>query len=171
MAGPLEPGDMPTAAEFWTATAVVAAVSASLPFYLYGAWVVLREDVVTWRVLVRHLSFIAVGLALTTAPILLWMLPRLLSQLDGFTGLHAFLGFQAYALLVFALTGIVRIFQVKREHDLYHEPDPDIELSELHEDMDAWRFRLRVGVFGYLGFWLLAWLVGLARYVLIYDPL
>ncbi|MFB6360210.1 MAG: hypothetical protein ABEH59_02700 [Halobacteriales archaeon] len=161
---------MATAAEFWIATFVVVVVSASLPFFLYGAWIVLREDVVTWAVLIRHLTVIAAGLALTTAPILLWMLPRLLEQLDSFTILHAFLGFQAYALLLFALTGIVRIFQVKRRHDLYHEPDPEIELSELHEDMDAWRFRLRVGVFGYLGFWLLAWLVGLARYVVIYDP-
>jgi hypothetical protein len=80
------------------------------------------------------------------------MLPRLLDQLDGFTALHAFLGFQAYALLVFALTGIVRIFQAKRAHDLYRNPDRDVDISELHEDMDAWRFRLRVGVFGYLVF-------------------
>jgi hypothetical protein len=162
---------MPTAAEFAAASLVTAVVSASLPFYLYGAWVVLREDYVTWRILVRHLWFIGIGLALTTGPILLWMVPRLLDQLDGFTGLHAFLGVQAYALLTFALTGIVRIFQVKREHDLYHEPDPDLQLSALHEDMDAWRFRLQVGVFGYLGFWLLAWLVGLARYAIVYDPL
>ncbi|MDZ7702758.1 MAG: hypothetical protein U5J98_12250 [Halobacteriales archaeon] len=161
---------MPTAAEFWAATLAAAAVSASLPFYLYGAWVVLREDVVTWRILVRHLSFIGVGLALTTLPILGWMLPRLLDQLDGFTGVHAFLGFQAYAMLAFALTGIARIFQVKRRHDLYHEPDPDVELSALHEDMDKWRVRLRVGVFGYLGFWLLAWVVGLARYWVFYGP-
>lgn len=162
---------MATTAEFAIASLVVAVVSASLPFYLYGAWVVLREDVVTWRVLVRHLSFIGVGLALTTGPIVLWMLPRLLDQLDGFTGLHAFLGFQAYALLVFALTGIARIFQVKRQHDLYHDPDAEVELSDLHEDMDLWRRRLRVGVFGYLGFWLLAWVVGLARYAVVYDPL
>lgn len=162
---------MPTATEFAIATVVTVVVSASLPFYLYGAWVVLREDYVTWRVLVRHLRFIAIGLVLTTGPILLWMVPRLLDQLDGFTGLHTFLGVQAYALLTFALTGIVRIFQVKREHDLYHEPAPDIELSELHEDMAAWRFRLRVGVFGYLVFWVLAWLVGLARYAIVYDPL
>ncbi|NIQ56860.1 MAG: hypothetical protein GWN85_26360, partial [Gemmatimonadetes bacterium] len=67
---------MSSAAEFRAATLVAVAVSASLPFYLYGAWVVLREDVVTWRVLTRHLSFIAVGLTLTTVPILVWMLPR-----------------------------------------------------------------------------------------------
>lgn len=162
---------MPTAAEFATATLVAAVVSASLPFYLYGAWIVLREEIVTWTVLVRHLTFIGIGLVLTTGPVLLWMLPRLLDQLDGLTGVHAFLGVQAYALLTVALTGIVRIFQVKRAHDLYHDPDPELELSALHEDMDAWRFRLRVGVFGYLGFWVLAWLVGLVRYAIIYDPL
>ena len=170
MGRPAEPAAMPTGAEFRAATLVAVAVSASLPFYLYGAWVVLRADVVTWRVLTRHLSFIAVGLALTTAPILAWMLPRTLAQLDGFVAVHAFLGVQAYALLTFALTGIARIFQVKRRHDLYHDPDPDIELSALHEDMDTWRFRLRVGVFGYLVFWLLAWAVGLARYLLVYGP-
>lgn len=162
---------MPTAAEFAAASLVAAVVSASLPFFLYGAWVVLREDVVTWGVLVRHLSYIGVGLALTTGPVVVWMLPRLLDNLDGYTVVHAFLGLQAYALLTFALTGIVRIFQVKRRHDLYHDPDPDLELSSLHENVDAWRFRLRVGVFGYLVLWLLAWLVGLARYVLLYDPL
>jgi len=162
---------MVTAAEFWIATLVVAVVSASLPFYLYGAWIVLRVDIVTWTVLMRHLRFIGVGLSLTTGPIVLWMLPRLLNQLDSFTAVHAFLGFQAYALLLFALTGIVRIFQVKRRHDYYHDPDPEIELTELHEDIDAWRFRLRVGVFGYLGFWLLAWLVGLVRYFVIYQPI
>ncbi|NIQ56859.1 MAG: hypothetical protein GWN85_26355, partial [Gemmatimonadetes bacterium] len=53
----------------------------------------------------------------------------------------------------------------------YHAPDPDIELSELHEDMDKWRSRLRVGVFGYVVLWLLAWLLGLAQYALLYDPL
>lgn len=162
---------MPTAAETTSATLVAVVVSASLPFYLYGAWIVLRETVVTWRVLVKHLAVIGVGLMLTTGPILAWMVPRLLDQLDGFVALHAFLGIQAYALLTFALTGIVRIFQVKRRHDLYQDPDPDLELSALHEDMDVWRFRLRVGVFGYFVLWLLAWLVGLARYAVVYNPL
>ncbi|MFB6354117.1 MAG: hypothetical protein ABEJ92_08540 [Halobacteriales archaeon] len=162
---------MPTAAEFAAASAVTVVVSASLPCYLYGAWVVLREPVVTWRVLVRHLTYIGVGLVLTTAPAVAWMLPRFLDRFDGLAALHAFLGLQAYALLVFALTGIVRLFRLKRRHDLYHEPDPDIELDELDGNVDAWRFRLRVGVFGYLGLWVLAWVVGLLRYVLIYDPL
>ena len=160
---------MPTAGETTTATLVLLLVTASFPFYLYGAWIVLDSAVVTWGVLTRHLRYIGVGLLLTTVPVVGWMAPRLLEQLDSLAALHAFLGIQAYALLAFALTGIVRIFQVKRAHDLYHEPDPDLDLSELHEDMDAWRTRLRVGVFGYVGLWLLAWLVGVARDLLIYD--
>ena len=162
---------MATAAETTVATLVAVVVTASLPCYLYGAWIVLREDVVTWSVLVRHLTFVGVGLVLTTVPVLAWMVPRFLEQVDGFVAVHAFLGVQAYALLAFALTGIVRLFVLKRRHDLYHEPDPDVALDDLHEDVDVWRFRLRVGVFGYLALWLLAWAVGLARYALIYDPL
>ena len=160
---------MPTAGETEVATAVAAVVTASFPFYLYGAWIILNSEVVTWAVLTRHLRYILTGLTLTTVPVVAWMAPRLLDQLDGFSALHAFLGLQAYALLVFGLTGIVRIVQVKRAHDLYHEPDPDVELSALHPDVDVWRRRLRVGVFGYLGLWILAWLVGMARYLLIYD--
>ena len=34
--------------------------------------------------------------------------------------------------------------------------------------MSHWRSRLRVGVFGYTFFWILAWLTGLARFGLIY---
>ena len=160
---------MPTAGETQVATAVAVVVTASFPFYLYGAWIILDSEVVTWAVLMRHLRYIATGLTLTTVPVVAWMAPRLLDQLDGFAALHAFLGLQAYALLVFGLTGIARIVQVKRAHDLYHEPDPDVELSTLHPNMDVWRRRLRVGVFGYLGLWILAWLVGMARYLLIYD--
>ena len=162
---------MPTAGETTIATLVVVVVTASLPFYLYGAWIILDSEVVTWAVLTHHLRYIAVGLLLTTVPVVGWMAPRLLEQLDGFSALHAFLGLQAYALLAFGLTGIARIVQVKRAHDLYHEPDPDVDLSELHENMDAWRTRLRVGVFGYLGLWILSWLVGMARYIILYDLL
>lgn len=147
----------------------VAVVTASFPFYLYGAWYILQVETVTWRDLVRHLTFIFIGLTLTTAPVVAWMIPRLF-PLDPFLGLHAFLGLQAYAMLVFALTGIVRIFQVKREHDLYHDPDPEIAIDDLHEDMGAWRFRLRVGVAGYLLFWLLAWIVGMVRYAIVFGP-
>jgi len=162
---------MATPAETRIATAVVLVVTASFPFFLYGAWIILRSETVTWDVLTHHLTFVGTGLALTTIPILAWMAPRLIGPevgFDGFTVLHAFLGLQAYALLAFALTGIVRIFQVKRRHDVYHDPDPDMAISGLHENMDAWRFRLRVGVFGYVILWLLAWVVGVARYVLVY---
>jgi len=153
------------------ATAVALTVTASFPFYLYGAWIVLQSETVTWAVLTRHLKFVGAGLALTTIPVVTWMIPRLIGPavgFRGFVGLHTFLGIQAYALLLFALTGIVRIFQVKRRHDLYHDPDPEMPISELHENMGAWRFRLRAGVFGYVILWLLAWLVGTVRYVLVY---
>jgi uncharacterized membrane protein YuzA (DUF378 family) len=153
------------------ATVVALTVTASFPFYLYGAWIILQSETVTWSVLTRHLTFVGTGLALTTIPVVTWMAPRLIwgtVGFDSFTALHAFLGVQAYALLLFALTGIARIFQVKRRHDLYNEPDPEMAISELHENMGAWRFRLRIGVFGYVILWLLAWLVGTARYVLFY---
>ena len=148
----------------------VLVVTASFPFYLYGAWYILQRETVTWAALVHHLTFVAIGLVLTAVPVVVWMVPRLF-PLDPFLGLHAFLGLQAYAMLVFALTGIVRIFLVKHEHDLYHEPDPSIELSDLHEDVGAWRFRLRVGVAGYVFFWLLAWIVGMVRYGIVFGPL
>ena len=162
---------MASAQEALIATIVFATVSASFPFYLYGAWVILRVEVVTWSVLMHHLRFIAVGLTLTTGPVLFWMLPRLLATLDGYTVLHGFIGIQAYALLVFALTGIVHIFRAKRAHDLYEDPHQDVDLDEIHEDMGAWRFRLRTGVFGFLVLWLLAWVVGTIRYVIYYTSL
>lgn len=93
------------------------------------------------------------------------MIPRLFEQLGGVSALHAILGLQAYAMLVLALTGIVRIFQAKWNANLYHDPDQDVSLDDLHENMGAWRGRLRVGVFGYVIFWILAWLLGVYRYV------
>ena len=153
------------------ATVVALTVTASFPCYLYGAWIVLQSETVTWGVLIHHLKFVGAGLALTTIPVATWMVPRLVwgsVGFDSFTALHVFLGVQAYALLTFALTGILRIFQVKRRHDLYNDPDPEMAISELHENMSAWRFRLRVGVFGYVILWLLAWVVGVARYILVY---
>ncbi|TQQ83359.1 hypothetical protein EGH24_00725 [Halonotius terrestris] len=150
------------------ATLTALSVTASLPFFLYGAWIMLQTETVTWDVLIYHLKFIVVGLTLTTVPMVTWMMPRLFDQLGGLSALHAVLGLQAYALLVFALTGIVRIFQAKREADLYRNPDQDIDLNDLHENMSAWRGRLRIGVFGYVVFWLLAWTVGLYRYFLRY---
>jgi len=153
------------------ATLVALSVTASLPCLLYGAWVMIDAERVTWSVLTYHLTFVLTGLALTTAPMLLWMVPRLFglfgysSQFSGLAVGHAVLGAQAYALLLFGFTGIVRIFRAKREHDLYHDYDEDVLLDEIGSDrMDHWRSRLRVGVFGYTLFWLLAWLTGLVRY-------
>ncbi|MFB6228515.1 MAG: hypothetical protein ABEH88_08140 [Halobacteriales archaeon] len=162
---------MVTLGDTTIATVVALTVTASFPFYLYGAWIILQHETVTWDVLTHHLKFVGTGLVMTTLPVATWMAPRLIwgsVGFDSFTALHVFLGVQAYALLTFALTGIVRIFQVKRRHDLYNDPDPEMSISELHENMGAWRFRLRAGVFGYVIFWLLAWVVGTARYVLFY---
>lgn len=148
-----------------TAALAAFSVTASLPFFAYGAWLVLSADVVTWRRLVRHLRVVLVGLLLTTVPLLTWMLPRFPDQFGGFAALHAFFGVQAYALLGFALTGIVPIFRAKRKHDLYGEHAGDLHLSDLHEDVDDWRFRLRVGVFGFLLLWVAAWILGLLRFL------
>ncbi len=151
------------------ATVVLVSVTLSLPFFLYGAWIMIDAETVTWNTLVHHLKFILTGLALTTVPLVTWMVPRLLQQVgEGLAAVHAFLGLQAYALLAFGLTGIVRIVQAKRQHGLYDDPERDVALSDLHENADAWRKRLRVGVFGYVVFWILAYLVGVARYVLRY---
>ncbi|WP_435317848.1 DUF7321 family protein [Haloarchaeobius sp. TZWSO28] len=151
------------------ATVALALVTASFPFYLYGAWIMIDADTVTWDVLIYHLKFIVTGLTLNTVPVVTWMGPRLFEQLGGLSALHAFLGLQAYALLVFALTGIVRILGAKRRYNLYHDPDQDVDLDDLGENMDHWRRRLRVGVFGYVVFWILAYLVGVARYLIRYG--
>jgi len=150
------------------ATVAAVMVTASFPFYLVGAWIILDSEVVTWAVLTRHLAYIVVGLVLTTVPVAGWMAPRLLGQLGGLSALHAILGLQAYALLAFALTGIVRILQVKRKHNLYSDPDADVAIDDLHENMGAWRGRLRIGVFGYVLFWIAAYLLGIYRYLFIY---
>jgi hypothetical protein len=151
-------------------TVVALVVTTSFPFYLYGAWYVIDQEVVTWDVLMRHLKFIVVGLLLTTVPVLTWMVPRFFEQIGGFAALHAFLGLQAYAMLLFALTGIVRIFQVKRRHDLYDSESntADVDIDDLHENMGAWRSRLRIGVAGYVLFWMLAWFVGMIRFFIDY---
>ena len=150
------------------ATLTALSVTASFPFFLYGAWIMIDAETVTWDVLTYHLRFILVGLTLTTVPMVTWMIPRLFDQLGGLSALHAFLGLQAYALLFAGLTGIVRIFQAKRNADLYTNPDQDVDLNDLHENMSAWRARLRIGVFGYTLFWIAAWLVGMYRFVLRY---
>ena len=150
------------------ATVAALSVSVSLPFYLYGAWYAIDTEVMTWDRLVYHLKFVITGLLLTTVPVVFWMAPRLLEQMTGLAMLHAFLGLQAYALLLLALTGIVRIFQAKRNAELYRNPDPEADIGELHEHMGAWRRRLRVGVFGYTFLWILAYLVGIYRYFVDY---
>ncbi|MEF8881466.1 MAG: hypothetical protein V5A34_02955 [Halapricum sp.] len=152
------------------ATLVVASVTISFPCFLYGAWIMIDNDPITWNVLVRHLSFIVTGLALTTIPLLVWMLPRLLEQFYGFSVLHAVVGLHAYAFLAFGFTGIVRIFRAKWEHDLYHDYDEELLLAEIGGDrMDHWRSRLRIGVVGYVVLWLLAYFSGLAQYVTKYG--
>jgi hypothetical protein len=137
-------------------------VTASFPFLLYGAWIMIDAETVSWNVLTHHLRYIGVGLTLTTVPIVAWMVPRVLQRLTGLAVIHAFLGLQAYALLAFALTGIVRIFQAKRNADAYD--DPDVDIDELHEDIGHWRSRLRVGVAGFMVLWLCAWMTGLYRF-------
>ncbi len=149
--------------ESTVAALAAASVTLSLPLYLRGAKVMIDADVVTWDVLVHHLKYIVTGLVLTSVPVFGWMMPRLLDQLNGPAALHAVLGLQAYAMLVFALTGIIRIFQVKRANDAYDDPG-SVALDDLHENMGAWRGRLRIGVFGYVAFWMLAWLLGLYRF-------
>jgi hypothetical protein len=154
------------------ATVVAVAVTLSFPCFLYGAWIMIDAETVTWDVLTHHLKFILTGLVLTTVPVVFWMAPRLFDQLRGLAVLHAFLGLQAYAMLAFGGTGIVRIFRAKYEHDLYHDYDESVLLEEIGgENMRFWRRRLRVGVFGYVFFWVCAYLVGIARYVFRYDVL
>jgi len=151
------------------ATVVLVAVTASLPCFLYGAYYIIETRPITWDVLMHHLKFVVTGLVLTTVPMVVWMLPRLPDQFGGLSALHAVLGLQAYAMLLFGGTGIVRIFRAKYEHDLYNDYDEDVLLDEIGGDrMDHWRSRLRIGVFGYVIFWLLAYVVGVARFAIRY---
>lgn len=154
------------------ATVALAMVTLSLPLYLHGVWVILRSELVTWSVLVTHLRSILPAIALTGLPVLAWMLPRAVTGgFSGLVALHIFLALQAYALLLIGLWGIVPIYRAKRRHHLYRDPDPDVDLAALDERMPHWRRRLRVGVFGHLAMWLLAYLVGVAIYVEAYAPL
>ncbi|PSQ42995.1 hypothetical protein BRD14_03765, partial [Halobacteriales archaeon SW_5_68_122] len=126
------------------ATVVFLSVAASLPCFLYGAWIMIDNERITWGVLTYHLKFILTGLTLTTVPLVGWMIPRLFDQLGGFAAVHAFFGLQAYAFLLFGFTGIVRIFRAKHRHDLYSEYDEDVLLEEIGGDnMQFWRRRLR----------------------------
>ena len=151
------------------ATGVLVAVTLSFPCFLYGAWIMIDNEQVTWGVLTHHLKFIGTGLVLTTVPLVFWMAPRLADQLGGFAVVHAFLGLQAYAMLAFAFTGIVRVFRAKYEHDLYNDYDEDVLLDEIGTDrLRFFRRRIRIGVFGYVFFWMLAYVVGVTRYVIKY---
>lgn len=154
------------------ATVVAIAVTLALPCFLYGAWIMLDAEEILWSTLTYHLKFIFTGLTLTTVPMVFWMIPRLFGwwgyqgQLGGFAILHAIAGTFAYAMLTFGFTGIVRIFRAKYAHDLYTDYDEDVLLAEIgSENMSHWRARLRIGVFGYTVFWLVAWVIGMGRYV------
>lgn len=148
------------------ATVVVLAVTLSLPCFLYGAWLMLVSDPITWSVLKRHLAVVGLGLALTTVPLLVWMLPKFWSQRSGVTVVHAFLGVQAYAFFALAATGIVRILRAKWASAEFRNAT-DFELDALDEkrDLGHWRARLRIGVVGYTVLWVLAYLTGVLRYV------
>lgn len=152
------------------ATIVLIMVAASFPCFLYGAWIMVNAEEITWRTLIHHLTFIFIGLTLTTVPLIAWMGQRLFEQFGGFAAVHAFFGLQAYAFLLFGLTGIVRIFKAKYEHDLYTDYDQDVLLEEIgDENMQFWRRRLRIGVFGYVACWIIAFLTGVARYLALYT--
>lgn len=156
-------------ADMIIAAIVAVLVTASFPLYLYGAWIIVEAETVTWSVLIHHLKYIAAGLVLTTGPLVLWMVPQAFEQWGPILAVHMFFGLQAYAFLLVALTGIVRIFQVKRRDSLYRDPDEDVDIDDLHEHMGAWRWRLRIGVVGYLLFWIIAYLIGLVRFAFIYS--
>jgi hypothetical protein len=151
--------------ETGVATLTCVMLTASLGFYLYGSWLIITTNPVTWRILRHHLVVISIGLVLTTAPLLGWMLPRLLARFGGILTGHAFLGFQAYAFLLFAVSGIVPIIRAKRRHELYSSSSSDVLLDELHENIRTWRLRLRVGIVGYLSFWTLSYLLGVVYYL------
>lgn len=148
------------------ATAALVLVTASFPFYLYAAYIIILADPVTWGDLRRHVIYITIGLVLNTVPVVVWMVPRLFGQLGGISTVHAFLALQAYAFLIIAISGVWKIFRAKQKHDRYSNPVDDIELDELDpERMGAWRTRLRMGVIGWMVFWTLAYVTGVALYV------
>lgn len=151
--------------DFVIASSTLGMITISLGFYIYGSWLIITSDPVTWRVLTRHLRYISIGLALTTAPLLGWMFPRLLSRLGGVLTIHGILGLQAYAFLLFAVSGIVPIIRVKRRHELYSGQGSDVVIDELHEDIRTWRIRLRVGIIGYLTFWVISYFLGVIYYL------
>ena len=65
------------------ATLVLLSVAASFPCFLYGAWIMIDNERITWGVLTYHLKFIVSGLTLTTVPLVAWMVLRLFDQLGS----------------------------------------------------------------------------------------
>lgn len=119
----------------------------------------------------RHLIVVTVGLALTTVPLVTWMVPKFWSQRSGVAVVHTFIGLQAYAFFVLAATGIVRILRTKWASAEFRTAT-DFELDALDDeehDLGHWRGRLRIGVIGYTVLWLVAYLTGVLRYVTKYD--
>jgi len=168
-------GIVPALGDDAIATIVVLAVSLSLPCFLYGAWLMIVHDPVTWRVLRTHLAVVGLGLALTTVPLVWWMIPKLWSQVSGFAVVHAFLGLQSYAFFALAGTGIVRILRAKWASEAYRRSSSfdldDLEAETGDLDLGHWRARLRIGVVGYTLLWVLAFLTGVVRYAIKYQPL
>ena len=148
-------------------TSVVALlVTASFPFYVYAGYIMIEADPVTWNDVKRHAVYTSIGLVLNTVPVIFWMIPRLGRQLGGLSTFHAFLGLQAYAFLVLALNGVWKIYRAKRRHDAYGENAGDVALTDLDpERMSGWRTQLRLGVIGWLAFWILAYVSGLVLYL------
>jgi len=153
------------------AAVVVLAVTLSLPCFLYGAWLMIVSDPITWGILKRHLVVVGLGLALTTVPLVTWMVPKFWSQRSGVAVVHAFVGLQAYAFFALAATGIVRILRAKWASSEYRDAtDFDVkELDDEGRDLGHWRARLRIGVVGYTLLWLIAYLTGLFRFLVKYG--
>lgn len=148
------------------ALVVVILVTASFPFYLYAGYIMIEADPVTWTDVKRHTLYTSVGLSLNTVPVVFWMIPRLARQFGGLSTLHAIVGLQAYAFLVLALNGVWKIYRAKQAYDQYHDPVADIALTDLDpERMSGWRTQLRLGVVGWLAFWILAYVTGMILYV------
>lgn len=147
-------------------TLVVLLVTASFPFYLYAAYIMIDADPVMWNDVRRHAIYTTVGLTLNTVPVVFWMIPQLVKQFGGLSTLHAFLGLQAYAFLVLALNGVWKIYRAKQAYDQYHDPTGDVELVDLDpERMSGWRTQLRLGVIGWMGFWVLSYVTGMFLYI------
>lgn len=147
------------------ALGAVLLVTASFPFYVYAAYIMIEADPVLWGDVKRHALYTSVGLTLNTIPVVFWMIPQLFRQFGGLSTVHAFLGLQAYALLVLALNGVWKIYRAKRAYSGYEDPS-GIELTDLDpERMSGWSTQVRLGVIGWMGFWTLAYVTGMLLYL------